>query len=119
MSSERKFWRLLGDYERLTTDEAVLLREVNVAALNRLQAQKAVICVAALEAATAAGLSLPAERSERLLARQKKNLTLTQKQLAHIRCEQQNLTTAAQRLNNVGRVYLHGPEKPPALLAEG
>ncbi|HEY2801375.1 MAG TPA: hypothetical protein VGI85_12325 [Chthoniobacterales bacterium] len=119
MSSEQKFWRLLADYERLTTDEGVLLRELNLAALARLQAQKTVICDAALEAATAAGLSLPAEHSERLLARQKQNLALTQKQLAHISSERQDLTTATQRLNNVGRAYLHGPGKLPALLAEG
>ena len=43
MNSEKKFWRLVGDYERLTSDETVALREVNLAALARLQEQKSVV----------------------------------------------------------------------------
>jgi len=37
------FWRLLGEYERLCVDEAVALRDVNLAALARLQDQKSVV----------------------------------------------------------------------------
>ncbi len=88
MSTEREFWRFLDAYERLTTDEAVMLREVNLAALAKLQIQKTVICEAALEAAAKAGIRLPADRFEHLLARQRENFALTQKQLAHINCEQ-------------------------------
>ncbi len=55
-----------------------MLREVNLAALAKLQTQKTVICEAALEAAAKAGIRLPADRFAHLLARQKENFALTQ-----------------------------------------
>jgi hypothetical protein len=119
MNSEKKFWRLVGDYERLTSDETVALREVNLAALARLQEQKSVVSDAVLELAAQGGMPLPPDRFERLMARQKANLAITQEQLARLSCERQNLTTAGQRLSHVGRAYKHDSGSASALLAKG
>lgn len=40
MSSEQKFWRLLGDYERLTQNETTALLEFNLPVLREIQDKK-------------------------------------------------------------------------------
>lgn len=119
MNTETKFWRLLGEYERLTFDEGVALREVNLAALARLQDQKTVVSKAVLELAAEGGINLPADRLEDLIERQNRNLAIAQEQLAHLSCERQNLATAGQRLAHVGRAYHQEPAGTSALLAKG
>ncbi len=119
MKTEKDFWRLLGDYERLAIDEAVALREVNLAALARLQDQKTVVAEAVLELATEGGNTLPPERFQRLMARENENLAIAQAQLARLSCEQQNLATASQRLSHVGRAYKSEAGKASATLAQG
>lgn len=118
MKIARKFWRLLADYERLATDEGVALREINLAALARLQSQKAVISETVLALAAESGLSLPADRFQSLLAQQETNLAIAQEQMAQMSCERQNLTNAGQRLTHVGRVYQHGSGSATAFRAK-
>jgi hypothetical protein len=119
MNSGKKFWRLLGDYESLSTDEGVALREINLAALARLQVQKATVCEAVLDLAAKAGINLSAQRLRHLIAKQKDNLAIAQEQLARVSCEQQNLSAAGQRLSHVGRAYKHEPDTNSAFQAKG
>lgn len=119
MKTGKKFWRLLGDYEQLARDEAVALREVNLAALAKLQSQKSAVGQAVLDSAAESGVNLPPERLERLVAVQKGNLALAQEQLARISCEQQNLAAAGQRLTQVGRAYKQESGGVGAFAAEG
>jgi hypothetical protein len=119
MKTKQDFWRLLGDYERLATDEGVALREVNLAALARLADQKTVVAEAVLELAAEGGLSIPTDRFQNLIAKQNENLAITQEQLARMNCEQQNLATASQRLNHVGRAYKQKSGNESAILNKG
>lgn len=119
MKTAKDFWRLLGDYERLAIDEAVALREINLAALARLQGQKTVIANAMLESANESGTTMPAERFQQLIARQNANQTIAQEQLTRMTCEEQNLAAASQRLNHVSRAYKSEAGKKSAILAQG
>ena len=105
MRTGKRFWRLLGDYDRLCTDEAVALREINLEALARLQDQKKVIGEAMVELAPEAGSESHRARLEKIQARQKKNMALAQEQVARITRERQKLTAAGQRLGSFGRAY--------------
>ncbi len=119
MKTEKKFWRLLGDYERLSSNEAVALREVNLTALAELQRQKAVVCETVLALAGQGRIHLPADRFQRLIASQEKNLAITREQLARLSCERQNLFASGQRLSHVGRAYKRESGDPSAILAKG
>jgi len=119
MKAKQDFWRLLGDYERLATDEGVALREINLAALARLREQKTVVAGAVLELAAQEGLSIPSDRFENLIARQNENFAIVREQLARMNCEQQDLATASQRLSRVGRAYKQESGKASATLAKG
>jgi hypothetical protein len=119
MKTKQDFWRLLGDYERLATDEGVALREVNLAALARLREKKTVVAEAVLGFAAQGGLSIPTVRFQNLIAKQNENLAIAQAQLARMNCEQQNLASASQRLSHIGRAYKQEPGKASATLAKG
>jgi hypothetical protein len=119
MKASKTFWRLLGDYERLCTDEGVALREINLAALARLQCQKDVISKAITELAIEADTELHEASVENIKARQRQNLALAQEQLVRISCERQNLASASQRLDCVGKAYKHGSGKASKLAVEG
>ncbi|HEX4666335.1 MAG TPA: hypothetical protein VH207_07030 [Chthoniobacterales bacterium] len=119
MNTKQDFWRLLGDYERLSTDEGVALRDVNLAALARLKDQKAVVAEAVLELAAEGGLSIPTARYQNLITKQNENLAITQEQLARMSCEQQNLANASQRLGHVRRAYKQESGQASATLAKG
>jgi len=118
MNREKEFWRLLGDYERLLTDESVALRETDITALTDIQSRKTDVCQAVLSAAHEAGVILPTDRFLRLIARQKENLALTQKHIASMGCEKQNLAAAAQRLNHVSRAYKRNSTAASTLTAQ-
>jgi len=119
MTNEPTFWRLIGDYEVLCTDEAVALREVNLAALARLQAQKSVVGQAITSLAVDLGSKASSARVENLIAQQKRNLLLAQEQLARMECQRLNLATASQRLDSFGKAYSCKTIGPSTLEAEG
>src|SRR5690349_14351528 len=119
MNNEQTFWRLLEDYERLCTDEAVALRDVNLAALARLLNQKSVIGEAITTLAADLESELSNDRVEKMIAQQKQNLILVQEQLARMECERQNLATAGQRLGSFGKAYKRTTSRPSKLRAEG
>ena len=119
MNIGKKFWRLLGDYETLSTDEGVALREINLAAIARLQEKKTVVTEAILQIAAKAGLTVPPERLRRLIAQQHENLAVAQTQIARILCEKENVAAAGQRLTHVGRAYRRRSNGKAAFQAKG
>lgn len=119
MKNRSTFWRLLGEYERLCVDEAVALRDVNLAALARLQKQKSVVGQKIATLSADVGSKRSSEQVDRVIAKQKQNLLLAQEQLARMECERQNLTTASQRLESFGKAYKRKPNHFSRLEAEG
>lgn len=113
------FWRLLGEYERLCVDEAVALRDVNLAALARVQNQKSVVGQTITTLSAYVGSEQSSDQVDRVIAKQKQNLLLAQEQLARMECERQNLTTASQRLESFGKAYKRNPSHLSKLEAEG
>jgi hypothetical protein len=113
------FRRLLRDYERLCADEAIALREVNLAALARLQGQKSDVGQAIISLSAAAVPETSAAHMEGVIAAQKANLNLAQEQIARVECERQNLSSANQRLGSLGKAYKRKSNRPAALRAEG
>jgi len=119
MKNESAFWRLLGEYERLCVDEAVALRDVNLAALARLQNQKSVVGRTIATFSADVGSERSSDQVGRVIAKQKQNLLLAQEQLARMECERQNLTTASQRLESFGKAYKPKPNRCSKLQTEG
>src|SRR5262249_14373064 len=119
MTNEPTFWRLVGDYEVLCADEAVALRDVNLAALARLQAQKSVVGQAITSLSAAVEGREATDRVEKIIAQQKRNRVTAQEQLDRLECQRQNLTTASQRLESFGKAYQCKTTRPSTLQAEG
>jgi hypothetical protein len=119
MKKEPAFLRLLRDYERLCVDEATALREVNLAALARLQNQKSVVGQAIATCPSECGPGQSKERLENVIATQEQNLVLAQEQMAAIERERQNLTSANQRLESLGKAYKRKVTRPSKLEANG
>jgi hypothetical protein len=119
MRTGKRFWRLLGDYDRLCTDEAVALREINLAALVRLQDQKKVIGEAIVELAAEAGSESHRAQLERVQAKQNQNIALAHEQLARMATERKSLATAGQRLESFGKAYRRKSGRSSRFAAEG
>jgi hypothetical protein len=100
-------------------DEATALREVNLAALARLQNQKSVVGQAITALSAEAGSGSAGDRLENVIAAQKQNLILAQEQMTTIECERQNLTSASQRLESLGKAYKRKVSRPSKLEANG
>lgn len=109
---ERRFWRLLRDYERLTQDESVAIRARDFDALDSLHARKPAV----LEALCALGVQAGFDRRtadlgariERLTAAETANAESMATMLGEARLERQNLEVARQRLRSLNTLY--GPE---------
>ena len=114
MGTERDFWRLLTDYERLTQNETVSLGSEDFAQVENIQACKDSLLVKLSLFATEAGL----DRRNRELSRridlviegERANEKLVAAMVARAAMEKQSLDAARLRLRELGSIYVH--EKP-------
>jgi hypothetical protein len=106
---EQNFWRLFGNYEDLTRDQAAAIREGNFFALNDIDGKKKVI----LDELASLGASLGLHREHLALKNRLAALTATEQQntllmgekLAKARRDSAELDTAAKRLRAIGHTY--------------
>ena len=119
MNAKRAFWRLLGDYERLTSDEAVALREENFSAIADVQSCKAEVSDAMIQLAGEAGINMTGWRFQALIAAETQNLATAKGQLSRMRCERQNIKVAIKRLRELGGAYKCGSQIESAFAAQG
>jgi DNA repair ATPase RecN len=116
MLAEHDFWRLLGDYERLTKNESAALLAGAFDDLAAIQDLKEPVLETMRTFAQAAGLdrrnSELARRVDQLLIHAERNKKLIETMLKRARVEGQNLDSARQRLRGLGTAYR--PEESPA-----
>lgn len=116
MSLEENFWRLFGDYERLTRDETTTIREWDFTALATIQAKKVIILDELIRLGTAIGLNRdnPAfnSRVSILEEAEEQNSELLAQEISKTRRELNMLQAASVRLRAVEHVY--APHSPPA-----
>lgn len=117
MATERDFWRLLADYERLTIDESAALGGGDFDGLAVLQDLKDPLLETMRTLANDAGLDRThpelASRVDRALSHAHQNRKLIDNMLSRARTERQNLDAAKLRLRGLGTAYgLDGAERP-------
>jgi len=106
---EETFWRLLSDFERLTQDEAVALRERNFPYLNRVQESKQDILPKLCELSAELGLSTAdprlKPRIEKVMAAVQENARLAAVFLEENAFERTRAEHALRRLGGVRKTY--------------
>jgi len=109
MLAETDFWRLLGDYERLTKNESAALLAGAFEELAAIQNLKDPVLESMRIFAQAAGLDRRntelARRVDQLLIQAERNQKLIDTMLARAHVERQNLDAARQRLRGFGTAY--------------
>lgn len=109
MSPEQNFWRLLGDYERLTRDEAAAIWEWQFAALTEIHETKMLILGELVKISRMIGLTRanPAFQNRlRLLGEaQQRNASLVDDGIAKARREYKMLNATSLRLRSIDHVY--------------
>lgn len=109
---ERRFWRLLRDYERLTQDESVAIRARDFDAVENIHARKPAVLAALCTIGAQAGFDRRTAdlgaRIERLTAAETANAEIMATMLGEARLERQNLEAARLRLRSLNTLY--GPE---------
>jgi DNA repair ATPase RecN len=109
MLEELDFWRLLGDYERLTKNESAALLAGAFDDLAVIQDLKDPVLETMRTFAQAAGLdrrnSELARRVDQLLVHAERNKRLIETMLTRAHVERQNLDSARQRLRGLGTAY--------------
>jgi hypothetical protein len=120
MDSERTFWRLLGDYERLTRDESAALRDRDFALLAEIQERKPLLFASLQELAASAGLDRRHlalnDRLESLRALEESNAALLASQLASSRAEHRAIEGLRHRVRGLGQAYGSAPATPGFVL---
>lgn len=116
MVAELDFWRLLGDYERLTKNESAALLAGAFEDLAVIQDLKDPVLETMRTFARTTGLdranSELARRIDQLLIHAERNKKLIETMLTRANVERQNLDAARQRLRGLGTAYR--PETPHA-----
>jgi len=119
---ERDFWRLFGNYEDLTGDETVAIREGNYSALNDIHPKKKVILDELARLGKVQGLHRehPAlkPRLAALIAHEQQNTLAMEEKLAMARRNGVELDSSTQRLRAIGARYKRGA-RPGALCVQG
>jgi hypothetical protein len=114
-ATERSFWRLLGDYERLTRDESAALRDQDFALLEEIEDRKPLLLTQLQELAARAGLDrgyAPLnERLETLRTQGEANSALLAKRIAESRAEHRAMDGLRSRMKGMGQAY--GSARPP------
>lgn len=109
MKLERKFWRLLGDYERLTRDETLAIQEQNYPVVADLSARKTVLFLEMQSLGKTLDIDRahPALKSriDPLIETEQRNAALLNKCVSETCCHRQTLEAATKRLRNFERVY--------------
>jgi len=109
MIAELDFWRLLGDYERLTKNESAALLAGAFDDLAVIQDLKDPVLESLRVFATSAGLDRThpelAGRVDQLLRHAERNRKLIETMLSRAHVERQNLDAARQRLRGLGTAY--------------
>lgn len=120
---ERRFWRLLSAYERLTQDEAVALRERDFDALGSIHARKPAVLEEMCAVAARTGLDRrTAElglRIEKLTVAETANAETLETMLGAARIERQSLDVARQRLRSLSTLYGPEPSSQPGFCVHG
>ncbi len=109
MDAAPEFWRLLGDYERLTKNESAALLAGAFDDLAVIQDLKEPVLETMRSFAATAGLdranSELARRIDQLLVHAERNKKLIETMLCRAHVERQNLDAARQRLRGLGTAY--------------
>ena len=109
MATERDFWRLLADYERLTIDESAALGGGDFDELAALQDLKDPLLETMRTLAKESGLDRTnprlASRVDQVLSSAHRNRKLIDNMLSRARTERQNLDAAKLRLRGLGTAY--------------
>lgn len=109
---ERKFWRLLGEYERLTRDETIAVNEQNYPAVAELSAKKTLLFLEMQSLGKTLDIDRahPALKSriDPLIETEQRNAALLNKCVSETHCQRQTLEAATKRLRNFERVYTWG-----------
>ena len=121
MATERDFWRLLADYERLTIDESASLGAGDFDNLAAIQDLKDPVLDTMRTLAKTAGLDRThpelAARVDQVLVNAARNRKLIDTMLTRARAERKNLDSGRQRLRGLGSAYRPGPAVSVALSA--
>lgn len=111
MGTERDFWRLLTDYERLTQNETVSLGSEDFADVETIQACKDALLVKLSLFATEAGLDRRnrelSRRIDLIIEGERANERLVAAMVARATMEKQSLEAARLRLRELGSIYVH------------
>lgn len=109
MLAEQDFWRLLGDYERLTKNESAALLAGAFDDLAAIQSLKEPVLESMRAYAQTSGLDRRntefARRIDQLLIHAERNRKLIDTMLTRAHVERQNLDAARQRLRGLGTAY--------------
>lgn len=120
---ERRFWRLLSDYERLAQDESVAIHAQDFDAVDSLQARKPPLldelCALAGEIGLNRGNAALAERLDALTSLETSSESALAAMLDGSRTERQNLDAARQRLRSLNTSYGPDPRWHRAFSAHG
>lgn len=112
MLAEQDFWRLLGDYERLTKNESAALLAGAFDDLAAIQSLKEPVLESMRAYAQTSGLDRRntefARRIDQLLIHAERNRKLIDTMLTRAHVERQNLDAARQRLRGLGTAYRPG-----------
>ena len=125
MSLDQDFWRLLGDYERLTRDETTAIRERDFSALEEANKTKLLIFAELLKIGGMLGLdrghATLGGRLTLLGEAEQHNVALVRDGIAKSRLEFKMLHAASMRLRAIEHVYAtesHGANSEGSLRAQ-
>jgi hypothetical protein len=112
MQTERDFWRLLTDYERLTQNESAALSGADFDELAAIHERKAAVFPVLCELAQKAGLDRGnaelARRIDAVTANQSRNADLIAEMIESADEERQGFGSSRNRLRGLGNAY--GPD---------
>ena len=120
---ERRFWRLLTDYERLAQDESVAIHARDFDAVDSLQVRKPPLldelCALAEKVGLNRGNAALSKRLDALAAIETGSEAALAAMLDGSRLERQNLDSARQRLRSLNTSYGPDPSWHRAFSAHG
>ena len=123
MNSPQTFWRLLRDYERLTSDETTALRNRDFEAVASAESLKPVLFSALREIGAALGYDrsdpVLRNRLELLAIHERANLAFVGKLLAQAASERRNLNALLLRLRGIDHTYAVAGARAEAFFAQG
>lgn len=120
---ERRFWRLLTDYERLAQDESVAIHARDFDAVESIQSRKPALFDELCGLAAKAGLNRQnatlSIRLDALTTLETASSTALAAMLNEARTERQTLDAARQRLRGLNTSYGPDPHRAQTFFAHG